>query len=68
MKRITLSQVSCPTSGLYRADSTRYAVSAYGRTVAEARSRLFLVRQAEYRNIYASVKLLPPENHRHFLG
>lgn len=51
----------------YRATSRRYGVTAYGRTVSEAKSRLFLTRQAEYRNLFAALKLLPPENHRHYL-
>lgn len=34
----------------WRADSTRYAVSAYGRTVAEVKQRLFLTVRAEQSN------------------
>lgn len=68
-KRITLNQTSyfhAPV--LWVATSRRYGVTAYGRTVAEAKQRLFLTRQAEYRNCYAAVKLLPPEEHRHYFG
>lgn len=69
-KLIELHSLTNDRSGdstYWRATSRRYAVTAYGRTVAEAKERLFLTRQAEYRNIFATVRLLPPEHHRHYL-
>lgn len=41
MKRIILARVDRIDPVCWKADSTRYGVSAYGRTVAEARQRLF---------------------------
>lgn len=48
MKRITLTPLDFQLC--WRADSARLGVSAYGRTVAEARSRLFMTSMVEAGN------------------
>lgn len=56
MKRIILNRTSyfhAPV--LWMATSTRYGVSAYGRTVAEARQRLFITTNVHRRNCDAVV-------------
>jgi len=59
MKRISLSVhvVDCGVETLWRAYSSRYGVSAYGRTVAEAKQRLFRVTWVEIRNILAAARI-----------
>lgn len=51
MKRITIDPVD--ETGVVKATSIRYGVSAYGRTVAEAKQRLFLTVWAEKNNMLA---------------
>jgi len=53
MKRIILRIV--PGHRVWRADSTRYRLSAYGRSITEARSRLFLTVRVHRRNCDAVV-------------
>lgn len=51
MKRIQLNQTSYYSAPvMWMATSTRYGVSAYGRTVAEAKTRLFLTVLADKKN------------------
>jgi hypothetical protein len=55
-KPITLIHVPCSeASGLYRATSRRFGVTAYGRTVSEAKHRLFVTRQVDNSNRLADV-------------
>lgn len=68
MKRITLSILlrDAPTPDLWRADSARFAISAYGRTVAEAKQRLFLMTGIERENWwFANVARTQPRRVRY---
>jgi hypothetical protein len=57
MKRITLDIVGWQHT--WKATSHRYGVSAYGRTVTEAKQRLFVTVEAHRRNLYAAVSCHP---------